>query len=445
MADAGIGEAMLISAAVGGAGGVAGTALSGGNLEDSLKGGMRGAVLGGLTGGATAGLGSVMGALSPAASVAGGALSPAASAAGGVGSTGAGVGAGLESGAGTLGGLGNTAAVGSAANPFTFAGTGAGTGAGFGTGVGANAGTLGGLSSAGTAGGLSATPAVSPNVFGVGPQSNMALGALGAGAGLTSAMNYERDKYAPPGIQPYTGILSKYDPYSARGVEYPTRMASDGGIMHLAVGGLPNNGTVEEMSRQNAIGGNQMFPQAGLGSLTGANRFQNATNTPMETNVVGPTDTMTNPYSGQMSFARGGIATGVNDGVNDVLDYNIIPNAPNNSEHYAKARNSDFINPFHLASGGITSLGHFSDGGQLLKGPGDGMSDDIPAQIGKHQPARLADGEFVIPADVVSHLGNGSTDAGAKHLYSMMNKVRKARTGNPKQGKQINPNKYLTS
>ena len=392
MADGGIGEAMLISAAVGGAGGAAGTALSGGNLEDSLKGGIKGAILGGVTGGA-------MGALSPAASAAGGALSPAASAAGGVGSTGAGVGAGLESGAGTLGGLGNTAAVGSAANPFTFAGTGAGTGAGFGTGVGANAGTLGGLSSAGTAGGLSATPAVSPNVFGVGPQSNMALGALGAGAGLTSAMNYERDKYTPPGIQPYTGILSKYDPYSAKGVQYPTRMASDGGIMHLAVGGLPNNGTVEQMSRQNAIGGNQMFPQAGLGSLTGANRFQNATNTPMSTNVVEPTDAITDTYSGAMK----------------------------------------------MASGGITSLGHFSDGGQLLKGPGDGMSDDIPAQIGKHQPARLADGEFVIPADVVSHLGNGSTDAGAKHLYSMMNKVRKARTGNPKQGKQINPNKYLTS
>jgi hypothetical protein len=55
----------------------------------------------------------------------------------------------------------------------------------------------------------------------------------------------------------------------------------------------------------------------------------------------------------------------------------------------------------------------------------------------------LADGEFVIPADVVSHLGNGSTDAGAKQLYAMMDRIRKARTGNPKQGKQINPNKFL--
>ena len=79
----------------------------------------------------------------------------------------------------------------------------------------------------------------------------------------------------------------------------------------------------------------------------------------------------------------------------------------------------------------------------MLKGPGDGMSDSIPARIGSKQPARLADGEFVVPADVVSHLGNGSTDAGAKQLYSMMNKVRNARTGNPKQGKQIQPRKYL--
>ena len=96
-----------------------------------------------------------------------------------------------------------------------------------------------------------------------------------------------------------------------------------------------------------------------------------------------------------------------------------------------------------MNGGGIASLGSYSDGGQLLKGPGDGMSDNIPAKIGQHQPARLADGEFVIPADVVSHLGNGSTDAGAKHLYKMMDKIRRARTGNPKQGKKINADKFL--
>jgi len=94
-----------------------------------------------------------------------------------------------------------------------------------------------------------------------------------------------------------------------------------------------------------------------------------------------------------------------------------------------------------MADGG--SIGGYSDGGRMLKGPGDGMSDSIPAVIGKRQPARLADGEFVVPADVVSHLGNGSTDAGAKHLYNMMDKVRKARTGTKKQGKQIKPQKFM--
>lgn len=110
----------------------------------------------------------------------------------------------------------------------------------------------------------------------------------------------------------------------------------------------------------------------------------------------------------------------------------------------AKSKDSGDV---EAASGGImqSSLGGYAAGGnpRLLKGPGDGMSDNIPATINGRQPARLADGEFVIPADVVSHLGNGSTEAGAKHLHAMMNKVRKARTGNPKQGKQINARKYM--
>jgi hypothetical protein len=95
------------------------------------------------------------------------------------------------------------------------------------------------------------------------------------------------------------------------------------------------------------------------------------------------------------------------------------------------------------ADGGIADLGGYAAGGKLLRGPGDGMSDSIEANIGGKQPARLADGEFVVPADVVSHLGNGSTDAGAKHLYKMMDNIRKARTGNPKQGKKINADKFL--
>ena len=84
----------------------------------------------------------------------------------------------------------------------------------------------------------------------------------------------------------------------------------------------------------------------------------------------------------------------------------------------------------------------FAQGG-MLNGATDGMADQIPATIDNMQPAALSDGEFVIPADVVSHLGNGNSDAGAQNLYSMMERVRTDRTGNPEQGRQIDPNKYL--
>jgi hypothetical protein len=80
-----------------------------------------------------------------------------------------------------------------------------------------------------------------------------------------------------------------------------------------------------------------------------------------------------------------------------------------------------------MASGGIATLGGYSDGGQLLRGPGDGVSDSIPAMIGQKQQARLADGEFVVPARIVSELGNGSTEAGARQLYAMMDRVQNAR------------------
>jgi len=80
-----------------------------------------------------------------------------------------------------------------------------------------------------------------------------------------------------------------------------------------------------------------------------------------------------------------------------------------------------------LAHGGMSHLGDYSDGGRLLRGPGDGVSDSIPATIGDKRPARLADGEFVVPARIVSELGNGSTEAGARKLYAMMDRIQKTR------------------
>ena len=109
------------------------------------------------------------------------------------------------------------------------------------------------------------------------------------------------------------------------------------------------------------------------------------------------------------------------------LDFYTIPSLEYNPETYARALRKQE----GMAKGGY------------LNGQGDGMSDSIPATIEGKQPARLADGEFVIPADVVSHLGNGSSKAGSKRLYAMLDKVRHARTGNKKQGKEIKAEKYL--
>jgi len=87
------------------------------------------------------------------------------------------------------------------------------------------------------------------------------------------------------------------------------------------------------------------------------------------------------------------------------------------------------------AKGGLSHLGDYSDGGRLLRGPGDGVSDDIPATIANKRPARLADGEFVVPARIVSELGNGSTEAGARKLYAMMDRVQKNRGKTVGKGK----------
>jgi len=95
-----------------------------------------------------------------------------------------------------------------------------------------------------------------------------------------------------------------------------------------------------------------------------------------------------------------------------------------------------------LAGGGY-NLGSYSDGGRLLRGPGDGVSDNIPAMIGNKQPARLANGEFVIPARIVSELGNGSTDAGAKRLYEMMARVQKVRRKTKNVAANTKAAKYL--
>jgi hypothetical protein len=97
-------------------------------------------------------------------------------------------------------------------------------------------------------------------------------------------------------------------------------------------------------------------------------------------------------------------------------------------------------NTITMARGGIAKL---AVGGRYLDGMTDGMADEVPANIDGKQPAALSDGEFVVPADVVSHLGNGNSNAGAKALHDMMANVRQDRTGNAKQGTEINATDYI--
>jgi len=140
-------------------------------------------------------------------------------------------------------------------------------------------------------------------------------------------------------------------------------------------------------------------------------------------------------------YAEGGIVqpTITSGGIRDIYGRSDNQTEPLSSDGFGLGRLSSLANQEAMTN--AKTLGYARGG--YLDGQGDGMSDSIPATIEGKQPARLADGEFVVPADVVSHLGNGSSKAGSKRLYAMLDKVRHARTGNKKQGKEINPAKYM--
>jgi hypothetical protein len=367
-------------------------------------------------------------------------------------------------------------------------------------GAGSSAGIAGTQAASGvgaTAGG--AAPVT--NVFGQaagtpGYLSNTQLGMTGATAGLAGAMGAERDMYGTPPTEEYDGPLSKlkYDPdkftastpqYAPTSVYRPT-YAAEGGIMQAYRGG--NIGAVADYDDESGSdsfrsggiaryapggmalgipsgmpsgGGYQTTPDSltpsGLEALMG-NKKKRLTQEELDSSKMqGLTpraylDVYGEGMKAQQQMAKGGPAG--NKNMIAIDDYIAAAQGGDMASVMAKAQAGDYnamlaLNKIrktpnqNYASGG--HLGGYSDGGRMLKGPGDGMSDNIPATIAGKQPARLADGEFVVPADVVSHLGNGSTDAGAKQLYSMMERVRKARTGNKKQGKQIKPNKYMVA
>lgn len=204
-----------------------------------------------------------------------------------------------------------------------------------------------------------------------------------AGLGALALMS-DRNKYGIPAQEKYSGPLSKFEYDPANYNPYTYKPYAGGG-------------PVEAMSNANAVGANTGFPMANIARGAYATPYQQ----PISQNVLtGSQDTRVDAYTGEE----------------------------------------------RLADGGIASLGGYSDGGRLLRGPGDGVSDSIPATIGGKQPARLADGEFVVPARIVSEIGNGSTDAGARELYKMMDRVQSARSktvGKGKMAKNTKASKYL--
>ena len=246
-------------------------------------------------------------------------------------------------------------------------------------------------------------------------------------------------------------------------------------------------GPVEQMAAMNSVGANTGYPMAQLQTPLYANPVIQR---PEATNVISPSsEPAVGTYSGEQKFREGGISEATareyglktrkqraTRGLMDTyegmekdrvktmaevealgrkFDVGISPRSRTQQlsggfsaaqkelesagKRYkvpvAKAPKTslgdldDYMNtPIEAARGGIMGdLGSYSDGGRLLRGPGDGVSDSIPAVIGKRQPARLADGEFVIPARIVSELGNGSTEAGARKLYAMMERIQSTR------------------
>jgi hypothetical protein len=287
--------------------------------------------------------------------------------------------------------------------------------------------------------------------YGIGRAAVQSLPVLGLledeqrGAGPTDTYQSPLRRLSP-NFQAYEP--PRPDPY------YRARYAAEGGIMQAYQAGGP----VERMSQMNTA----MNPQGGMYPQGMIDKTQYATPTqrPVSAEMVdeAPAYERSNPMlmnaGGPARLPKGdpGLYRDDNPTTRGQDSFTAALTRLNERQKKAnikglpalKAAMQPLGNIEEAAKGGVmSSLGGYSDGGRMLKGPGDGMSDSIPASIANKQPARLADGEFVVPADVVSHLGNGSTDAGARKLYSMMDKIRKARTGKKKQAPAVKASRYM--
>ena len=358
MAGAGIGEAMLLGAAMGGGS----AALTGG---DPLKG----ALLGGLTGGVGSGIGGALG----------------------------GAAGGVEAGA--LSGMG--------------------------TGTGLTAGATPAMTTAGSSIGSS----LGNTLAGMEPtlgSANFALNAPSAGLNVSNSLSGLNPAVAQSAMQSGTNFALNAPtiaPGSA-GITSLSAAAPPVAVPPVAASATPASFYTDPMKY---IGEHKFL--AGSSALAGAVGAREDPYSPEEYNGPLKRFRLSSDYRGVTPYAEGGITDLAAGGYDRMVGEEPM---------YQQA----------MARGGISDLGSYSDyarGGRMLKGPGDGMSDSIPASIAGKRPARLATEEFVVPADVVSHLGNGSSDAGAKQLYAMMDRVRTARTGRKSQGREISPQKYMAA
>lgn len=194
---------------------------------------------------------------------------------------------------------------------------------------------------------------------------------------------------------------------------------------YAAFGDRPNN-TMTEAQTQAAIAGTGGGPLSGAafgGDFSGGDRNYGGNSGgyggSYGSGSVGG-------FSGGAGDGGGGDSSGGSDGGRSARDGSGFGGTGSGIANGGRIR---------MAKGGIGDLGGYSDGGRLLRGPGDGVSDSIPANIGGKRPARLADGEFVVPARIVSELGNGSTEAGARKLYAMLDRIQAGRKKSIGKGK----------
>lgn len=327
-----------------------------------------------------------------------------------------------------------------------------------------------GLAALGTKEGLNAAV---QSLGGTGPNASLiAAGKAAFPLGMAALSGVEPAK--PPGEE-------KYDPYASLnlGGDSDLNLGGDSGLRFFAEGGSvyetadPGSNTAEDAieAREYGIGGLSRYAGGGkVGLFSDAPGLNlNAPDAPSRNPYGLVNNFLNNPGSIRNAFGAEGqglasplftkapivapmyMAAGImGGGFNQKNPYIQNLSKNDNAWNIGRSAFSKFLNLQPTSLPPVASPGLFADSanpsfakGGFLDGPGDGMSDSIPATIEGKQPARLADGEFVVPADVVSHLGNGSTKAGAQRLYDMMDKVRKARTGHTKQGKQINPRKYM--